>query len=215
MGAVLTAIVATTAGAQSTAPGTPQLVSTPQTAYRQSLSDMDAANLRAALTGTSAASIRMAMGSIQDPVARKIALWSLADRAPESMSFFEIDSARRDLNGWPRQAKRQATAEKLLETAGMQPAQMIAWFGGAEPETAEGAMALAGALRATGKDAEAKDLIRRWWREKMFDADPQRSMRSRFGQYLTEDDHLRRADVLLYGQQGPAAREHIATLTGS
>lgn len=215
LGAVLTAILASTAGAQSTAPGTPQLAATPQTAYRQSLSDMDAANLRAALNGTSAAQIRMAMGSIQDPVARKIALWALADRAPESMSFFEIDSARRDLNGWPRQAKRQATAERLLETAGMTSAQVIAWFGGAEPETAEGAMALAGALRATGKEAQAKDLIRRWWREKMFDADPQRSMRARFGQYLTEEDHLRRADILLYGQQGPAAREHVATLTGS
>ena len=61
------------------------------------------------------------MSSIQDPTARKIALWALADRAPESMSFFEADAARRDLNGWPRGAKRQVTAEKLLETSGMAP----------------------------------------------------------------------------------------------
>ncbi len=111
----------------------PQLVSTPQTAYRQPLSDSDAANLRNALTGTSAASIRAAMASIQDPIARKIALWALADRAPESMSFFEADAARRDLNGWPRGAKRQITAEKLLETSGMAPDRIIAWFGGASP----------------------------------------------------------------------------------
>lgn len=175
---------------------------------------MDAANLRAALNGTSSANIRMAMDSIQDPTAKKIALWALVDRFPDSLSFFEADAARRDLNGWPRQAKRQAAAEKLLETSGQSPDRIVAWFGGAEPETAEGAIALAGAYRATGKDGQARDLVRRWWREKLFEADPQRSMRARFGQYLTEDDHIRRADVLLYGPQGPAAREHVSQLTG-
>lgn len=213
-GAVLTAVLASTAGAQSTGSGSPQMVSTPQTAFRQSLSDTDAANLRSALNGTSAATIRMAMDSVQDPVGKKIALWALADRFPESMSFFEIDSARRDLNGWPRQAKRQAMAEKKLETSGLSPDRVIAWFGGVEPETVEGAIALAGAFRAANRETEARDLIRRWWREKLFEADPQRNIRARFGQYLTEEDHLRRADILLYGQQGPAAREHVATLTG-
>lgn len=213
-GAVLTAVLASTAGAQSSGVGAPQMVSTPQTAYRSTLSDSDSANLRAALNATNAGAIRVAMDSIQDPLARKIALWALADRSPESMSFFEIDAARRDLNGWPRQAKRQATAEKLLQTSGMAPDRVIAWFGGVEPETVEGAIALAGALRATGKEAEARDLVRRWWREKLFDTAPQQAMRARFGQYLTEEDHLRRADILLYGPQGPAARDHVATLTG-
>ncbi len=213
IGAGVAAVVGGAALAQVSG-GAPQLVSTPQTAYRQAISDTDAANLRSALSGSSAGAIRMAMDQIQDPLARKVALWALADRFPESLSFFEIDSARRDLNGWPRGAKRQAAAEKLLETGGMAPDRIIAWFGGSQPETAEGAMALAGALRASGRGAEAEQLVRFWWREKMFDADPQRSMRARFGQYLTEDDHIRRADVLLYGPQGPAAREHVASLSG-
>lgn len=213
IGAGVAAILGGAALAQVSG-GTPQLVSTPQTAYRQPLSDTDAANLRNALSGSSAAAIRMAMDSIQDPLAKKTALWALADRFPESLSFFEADSARRDLNGWPRGAKRQAAAEKLLETSGMAPDRVIAWFGGTAPETAEGAMALAGAFRAAGREAEAQQLIRTWWREKMFDADPQRSMRARFGQYLTLEDHDRRANLLLYGPQGPAAKEMVASLTG-
>ena len=128
IGAGIAAILGSAAVAQVSA-SAPQLVSTPQPAYRQPLSDADAASLRNALTGTSAASIRAAMDSIQAPVARKIALWALADRVPESMSFFEADAARRDLNGWPRAAKRQVTAEKLLETSGMAPDRIIAWFG--------------------------------------------------------------------------------------
>ena len=33
-------------------------------------------------------------------------------------------------------------------------------------------------------------------------------MLARFGDVLTQDDHVRRADILLYGAQGPAARGH-------
>ncbi|MBN9318124.1 MAG: lytic transglycosylase domain-containing protein, partial [Caulobacterales bacterium] len=170
-------------------------VTTPQTAYRQPLTDTDAANLRAALTGRSAAQIRAARDSIQDPLARKVALWALADGAAESMSFFEIDSARRDLAGWPRAARRQAAAEKTLETSGQDPARIVAWFGGERPATAEGAMALASALRMQGKTQDAADLIRRTWRDTSFELDAQRTMLARFGDVLTPDDYARRADL--------------------
>ncbi|MDO9222963.1 MAG: lytic transglycosylase domain-containing protein, partial [Caulobacter sp.] len=214
--AVITAILGGAAGAQSMQPDAgPQLVTTPQTAYRQPLSDTDASWMSTALTAAragDAARVRLAMTSIQDPIAKKVALWALADGAPDSLSFFEADSIRRDLNGWPRGARRQAAAEKLIETSGMPADRIIAWFGGAEPETVQGAMALAGALRAGGRVEEARTLVRRWWREKLFDAGPQAAMRARFGEYLTQDDHLRRADVLLYGPQGPAAREMVASL---
>lgn len=218
VGTALAAILGGAAVAQSGQSGGPQLVTTPQVAYRPSLSDTDASYLSTALTTAKAgdgARVRLAMDSIQDPVAKKIALWALADGAPDSLSFFEADSVRRDLNGWPRGAKRQATAEKLIETSGMPPERIIAWFGGTEPTTAQGAMALAAALRASGHADEARALIRRWWRDALFDAAPQAAMRARFGDYLTMDDHLRRADVLLYGPQGPAAREMVAGLPDS
>jgi soluble lytic murein transglycosylase len=46
----------------------------------------------------------------------------------------------------------------------------------------------------------------------VFEADPQRQMLTRFGDVLTSDDHMRRAELLLYGQQGPAARDMIPLL---
>ena len=104
---------------------------------------------------------------------------------------------------------RQIAAEKLLETAGMGPAATIAWFGESPPETAEGAMALASALRASNRAADAAALIRKVWREKLFGQDVQRQMLSRFGDVLTVDDHRARLDALLYGPQGPAARDMI------
>ena len=46
----------------------------------------------------------------------------------------------------------------------------------------------------------------------MFESDAQRQMLARFADYLTVEDHIKRADMLLYGQQGPAARDMIALL---
>jgi soluble lytic murein transglycosylase len=150
-----------------------------------------------------------ARAGITHPIARKLVLWALIDSAPDRLSFFELDQARRDLWGWPRPNGRQAAAEKLIETSGMSPQRTIEWFDGAPPQTAQGAMALASALTATGKGDEAKALIRKTWRDGLFEADVQRTMLARFGSFLTTEDHIRRLDTLLYGPQGPAVRDML------
>lgn len=188
------------------------LITTPPTSTYATPAEADAANLRTAVTSRDPATIRMAMSSIQDPLSRKIALWALVDAGAESLSFFELDQARRDLSGWPRSTRRENAAEKALVTSGLDAQRMIAWFGGRDPQTAEGAMALAAAYQASGRGGDATNLIRRFWRDQVFELDAQRSMLARFGALLTPDDHVRRADILLYGAQGPAARDMVALL---
>ncbi len=193
----------------------PGSLATTQASSFGSLSASDAENLRAALAAARTGDVsraRLAMSTLQDPIARKIALWALADSSAEAMSFLELDSARRDLAGWPRASRRDNAAERRLSTSGLSPTQVIGWFGGAQPATAEGAMALASAYQTNGQNAAAVDLIRRTWRDKVFEADAQRAMAARFGDMLTADDYARRADILLYGQQGPAARDLVALL---
>jgi soluble lytic murein transglycosylase len=152
---------------------------------------------------------RTALPMISDPLARKIGTWALADSAGDTLSFFEAEQARRNLAGWPRASRRQAAAEKGLEASGLSARQIVDWFAGAEPATPEGAMALAGAYRVLGKPQDATTLIRHVWRDKVFEAGPQRAMLLRFGDVLTQDDHIRRADILLYSSQGPAARDML------
>ena len=188
---------------------------TPSLGYTPSPSADDMASLREALRAaqqgdvTRADSLRSGMS---DPVARKLVLWALADSAGDRLPFFELDQARRDLWGWPRAGRRQAAAEKQLEAQSMPPQSTLDWFKGEQPQTPEGAMALAAADRALGRNDDAKALIRHFWRDVSFEAEPQRQMLARFGDLLTVDDHVRRADMLLYGQQGPAAREMVALL---
>ena len=190
-------------------------VQTPPLGYTPSPSADEVSNLREALRAAESGDVSRAdslRSGLSDPVGRKLVLWAMADSAGSSMSFFQLDQARRDLWGWPRSGRRQAAAEKQLEAQAMSPQAVIAWFKGDQPQTPEGAMALAAADRALGHIDDARTLIRRFWREEPFEADPQRQMLARFNDLLTIDDHVRRADMLLYGQQGPAARDMLVLL---
>ena len=221
LGSACVAAVFSTAGAQSPPQGQSsgfQIqpgVSAPAVGYRPSVSSNDQMMLSSALDAARSGDVERArslQAAMSDPVARKVVLWAMVDAAANRLSQFELDQARRDLWGWPRSGKRQAAAERGLETAGLPPAQVIAWFKGEHPTSAEGAMALAGAYQASGRTAEAQHLIRRFWRDEVFEADAQARMLARYGSWLTQDDHAARADMLLYGQQGPATQAMVAML---
>jgi soluble lytic murein transglycosylase len=196
-------------------PGDPE-VQTPAVSHYQALSADQFSTLTQGIDAAQSGDMERArslQSGLSDPVARKLVLWAMVDAAPERLSFFELDQARRDLWGWPRAAKRQAAAEKLLETSGMSPKATVEWFRGESPASAQGAIALASAYRTLGETGEAKKLIRRFWREKVFEADVQSQMAARFPEYLSAEDNARRADMLLYGQQGPATQAMVAMLT--
>jgi soluble lytic murein transglycosylase len=189
---------------------------TPQYAVRASLSDADSRLLGRALEGArlgDPAPIRAALTQLSDPLARKVALWALIDTDPSGMSYAELDTARRDLVGWPGAAHRVAATEKVLEGGGVSSQATIDWFAGADPATPEGAMALAAAYQATGQQAKAADVIRHIWRTKAFDAPVQQQMLTRFGALITADDHAAREDMLLFGIQGPAAHDLLPLLS--
>jgi soluble lytic murein transglycosylase len=190
-------------------------VAATQQTIRQPLTASDFANFRLAIEAARRGDVygaRAGIAAIGDRAARRTATWVLVDSAGDSLTFQEAEQARRELMAWPRPARRQAAAEKLVETSGKSPRQVIEWFDGLEPTTAEGAMALAQAYRSTGQSTQAAELIKRWWRTKSFELPVQRMMQTRFADVLTVDDHAARADILLYGSQGPAARDMILFL---
>lgn len=200
--------------AQATAPPEPVATTRLQTVARP-LSAADERNFGLALAAArrgDAAGARSAIVDIADPIARKTATWALTDTNAEALGFHEIDGARRSLVNFPRPGRRVAAAERKLETSGKSPSEVAAWFEDREPQTAQGAMALAAAYRSLGRSPEANELIRAWWRGKSFEADVQRAMLARFPEAITTVDHVRRADILLYGAQGPAAREMVTLL---
>ena len=169
-------------------------------------------NALAAAKNGDGARVHAVMATMADPLWRKIALWALADGAPDSLTWYEADSAHRDLADWPRPIRRQIAAEKLLDRSGFSPREVIAWFGHDEPATIQGAMALAGALRGDGQKSAASAVLRKAWRVLVFDEDTQETVVSRFGDMLTTDDYVAREDFLLYGPHGTASQDLLRRL---
>jgi soluble lytic murein transglycosylase len=202
--------------AQAQIPTSPVVQPTAPMSYRaQLLSSADSQALDSAIRAVLAADLSGAesyRAQISDPLAQKIVRWFEADQLGNQLSFLELDAARRDFAGWPRAGVRQAYAERAMESVNMAPDRVIAWFDGAPPQTAEGAMALAGALQASGRAADAQALIKSWWRERLFEADVQARMLARYGAWLTQEDHARRLDTLLLGPQGPATLAMLSLL---
>ena len=207
------------ANADAQAPDGPESVASPPPAAPEGalpLNASDGARLRAAVEAAQRGDVNGAktlQASLTDPVARKLVQWAMIDSAGTMLSFYELDAARAGLSGWPRAARRDSVTEKAVEAAGLGPQRVVDWFGGREPQTAEGAMALAAAEQQLGRLDDARALILRTFREKAFEADAQARMIARFGVYLTPDDYAKRLDLLLYGQQGPATKALMELVT--
>jgi soluble lytic murein transglycosylase len=137
----------------------------------------------------------MAAG-LTNPVARKIVTWTIINNDGNIYGFAALDAARRDLWGWPREAKRQIAAEKLIGLSGMTAQQIVDWFKGAPPQTTEGASALITAYGNLARTEDARVLAKSWWRAKVFDSMAQANFYQAFGSYLSQDDHRARLTCL-------------------
>ncbi|MBV8681996.1 MAG: lytic transglycosylase domain-containing protein [Caulobacteraceae bacterium] len=179
----------------------------------QDLNDMQSVSvaLSAARSGDGSR-VQSILATTTDPLARKVALWALADAAPDTMTWAQAEQARQELADWPRPSHRQMAAEKLIGQSGMAPKAVIAWFGTAPPITAQGAMSLAGALRADGQTSAAAAVIRHAWRSMPFDESVEAAMLTQFPDMLTPADMWARTDYLLYGTHDAAALDLIARL---
>jgi soluble lytic murein transglycosylase len=193
----------------------PDAATSPVVALHSSLNDTEQTALKSAIAAARTGDrsrYDAAASLIQNPDAKRIALWAMVDASGEQMSFFELDQARRDLAGWPRAGRRQGLAEKALEASSMSPQAIVDWFGDDKPTTGEGALALTASLAAVNRTDQAQALLHDYWDTHVFEADVQRSMQTRFGTWLTQDDYIKRADMLLYGTQGPAAKDLLSQL---
>lgn len=184
---------------QGTAPATAQPY---QSSY---LSSSDQETLGSALQAVKSRNYAAADSykqSLSDPVARKIVTWAILNAdGGDIYGFAGLDAARRDLWGWPRETKRQISAEKLIGMSGMAPQQVVDWFNGSPPQTVEGATALIAAYQSLNQIDAASQLAKTWWRTKVFDSIAQANFYSAFSRYLTPDDSVARLNCLMINVQ--------------
>ncbi len=148
----------------------------------------------------------IAAGS-SDPLPGKLVVWLDATRSNGGGSFYEISSFVADNPQWPAQRTLRMRAEQAIDENVPDDA-VIAWFARNEPLTLAGARRYAEALIAADEAARAKQVARAAWASADAQTvDEEDAYYTRFIDVLTDADHARRLDRLLWaGRIAPAQR---------
>jgi len=163
------------------------------------LSSEEAAHLRGALQAAAAGDLddaRAARDKVGDPAARKLVDWYLYragyGTAGEVRAFLDASPA------WPDRRLLTQRAEEALFNGSASPAEIKNFFASKEPATAAGLAALASAYLADKDEPRAKALVAKAWTEYHLPAGQEAAFLKRLGSLLTELDHKRRLDRLLF-----------------
>ncbi|MEC5290731.1 lytic transglycosylase domain-containing protein [Aurantimonas sp. C2-6-R+9] len=169
----------------------------------QALSDRDPVKARAIREG-------MMPGSLD----RDILAWAIALQGGKDVPAVEIARTATDLADWPGMITLRINSEKALYRERPPAGDVIRAFAGGQPESPEGAMALARAYIAAGDAGRARALIATVWREERLDKDIERALLADFQTLLSRADHKYRMDKLLYSDRVTDAGR-VAGLAGA
>ena len=197
------------AGAAASAPPPPSLKPDKPYASRV-VSTQDAATLSAALRAAEEGRWSRAeqlQNSARSDIVRDLIAWRRASAGPPGMRFEEIAEVMARLKNWPDQRQMQVRAEDIISLSRLSHAERISWLQANGPISGPGRVALARSLRATGQQKDALKTIRAAWHGNTLERDLTRDVIRVFGDDLTQEDHRKRADFLLWtGQRSAASR---------
>jgi len=136
----------------------------------------------------------VALVSGQSQLAKDLVMWNRLRSGAGSFPEFERFAVSH--MEWPGMDRLLIRAEESL-TGDEPAARVLAFFGGRDPLTGEGAVALAAALQATGDTARAADVIRDAWLTLGMEASGHGVMMATHGAALAPY-HAARVDMLLW-----------------
>jgi soluble lytic murein transglycosylase len=115
---------------------------------------------------------------------------------------------------WPLSESLMKRAERSLYVNKESPDLILGHFAKRKPVTAEGALALARALIATGDTDGARRQVETVWLNAEITPELEKAVASEFGKMLDADDHKRRLWRLVYAQETNAAIRAAKRLSG-
>jgi len=115
---------------------------------------------------------------------------------------------------WPLSEALLKRAERSLYVNQDSPQLILGHFEKRQPTTAQGSLALARALIATGNVDAARAQVRKVFADPEITPELEKEMTSEFGNLLTQDDYKRRMWRLIYAQETNAAIRAAKRLPG-
>ncbi|MDJ0920815.1 MAG: lytic transglycosylase domain-containing protein [Henriciella sp.] len=157
--------------------------------------------------------VRGIQKEVRDPTAQNILAWYRA-RRDLRISFDELNQALDDLHDWPQIREIRNRAEEHLAISALSSAERIEWFESHEgARSGPGYFTYARALDNVGRHDEAMVQIRKAWHGRTLTRDFSQQVMARYGDRLTQDDHHKRADFLLWTRQTSAANRLMSYLS--
>ena len=142
--------------------------SSSRSAPSASVSASDVAQIRAAIAAFErgdVAGARALRGTLRDPGAVALLDWLGIRLASRQIGFAQIDAFYRGHRDWPMASWVRRRAEEALWLENVSPATVRGFFAAnGRPERAEGKLALARALLASGNKEAAASISREAWR---------------------------------------------------
>ncbi|MFN7027338.1 MAG: lytic transglycosylase domain-containing protein, partial [Pseudorhizobium sp.] len=129
---------------------------------------------------------------------RQVLTWAIATSGTSGVPSDEIAAAEAELAGWPGLDGLRAQSERALFLENPKAEKVFAAFERAPPQTAEGTFVFARALRETGKQDEAVQMIRQLWASDALDTALENRILKDYGSFLKPVDHKGRMDYLMY-----------------
>ncbi|MEM6535395.1 MAG: hypothetical protein AAF613_07120, partial [Pseudomonadota bacterium] len=157
--------------------------------------------------------VRRIEGQIYDETARDILTWYRA-RRDVTMPFGQLNDALERLGSWPETATIRANAEERIQLSGLSANERIAWFESHDgAKTGGGGIILADAYRRVGLHDKSLAEIRQVWHGRSLSRELSQRVMANYGGKLTQDDHRKRMDFLLWTRQTSAATRLKPLLT--
>lgn len=150
---------------------------------------------------------------IGDPEVKTLLEW-VAIRSQGAAAGFDRIAAFIVANpDYPGTAGFRRIAEATLISERRKPETVLAFFATREPSSPVGRIALARALKSTGKDKEAVALVRRSWLRDHLGIGLEKIVLDEFGGELTSTDHRLRSERYIFAGNSEAALRNAARVS--
>lgn len=141
---------------------------------------------------------------MNDTVGRDLVRWLWVQDNDADAPFEAVVEFMNTHSHWPSQSTLLQRAEEALPET-MPPGQVIAWFAGNEPVTADGKLRLADAYLAQGNEGFAAHWVRQAWVQHDFNRSSEIRLLAAYGRFVREEDQIARAERLLWEHDYNAA----------
>ncbi|MBX3581377.1 MAG: lytic transglycosylase domain-containing protein [Rhizobiaceae bacterium] len=146
-----------------------------------------------------------------DKLEYRILAWAIAMDGGRDIPSSDIAAAASTLLNWPGAMTLRRNSERSLYRENPAPAAVIAAFEESRPVTLDGTILLARAFTTVGQIQKARQIILPYWRTRKLEAADEQRILGEFGAILTQADHRRRMERMLYAER-IASADRIAQL---